>query len=279
MSTRDFEILYKEARLNLEPSSASTVVQILVAPQSSSYRSNGARPSSNPADEEKAYRAKNLATASSIYYRKHHASPRGILWRVLENDTVLSLRAADVCRQEKDAEAPLVLNLRFPSPIRAPCIGFADPEGHDALCVYVVDTANQLYSITLRQDHFKKRTTNDGGALGDAVRVWSPPGFGFKHPHRLAVVNPDQLIVTMHDGGILRFDRNRSHDGRALVWILWFEHWANWLQRRRGRSGRRRYTTLRDGAKVCVGWCLSAGARRFDMTRSTWRRPLQHRRP
>jgi nuclear pore complex protein Nup160 len=131
----------------------------------------------------------------------------------LENDTVLSLRAADVCKHEKDADAPLILNLRFPSPIRTPCIGLADPEEHDALCIYVVDQANHLYSITLRPDHFKKRSTIEGGLLGDACKVWSPPGFGFKHPHRLAVVNPDQLIVTMHDGGILRFDRNRSHEG------------------------------------------------------------------
>jgi len=215
MSTRDFETLYKEARLNLEPPSALSVVQIRVAPQSSSIRPNSTRPSSNPADDEKAYRARNLATASSIYYRKHHSSPRGILWRVLENDTVLSLRAADVCKLEKEADAPLILNLRFPSPIRTPCIGFADPEGHDVLCVYVVDQANQLYSIMLRPDHFKKRSANDGGVLGDACKVWSPPGFSFKHPHRLAVVNPDQLIVTMHDGGILRFDRNRLHDGKT----------------------------------------------------------------
>ncbi|KAK4449444.1 nucleoporin Nup120/160-domain-containing protein [Podospora aff. communis PSN243] len=246
MSTRDFEMLYKEARLNLEPPSASTVVQIRVAPQSSSYRSIGARSSSNPADDEKAYRAKNLATASSIYYRKHHNSPRGILWRVLENDTVLSLRAADVCRQEKDADAPLILNLRFPSPIRTPCIGFADPEGHDALCVYVVDTANQLYSIFLRPDHFKKRTTNDGGALGDAVRVWSPPGFGFKHPHRLVVVNPDMLIVTMHDGGILRFDRNRSHDAtETTFWKETIYNVAGWGQSLRGLVSFSRGSTIR----------------------------------
>jgi len=213
MSAIDFEVLYQEARLNLEPFSPSSIAQIRVAPQGPSARSSSIRSSVNAADDEKAYRAKNLATASSIYYRENHSSPRAVLWRVLENDTVLSLRAADLHKQQKEADVPLILNLRFPSAIRTSCIGFADPTDHDVLCVFVIDQSNQLYSITLRPDHFKKRSATDGAGLGEACKVYSPPGFSFKHPHRLAVVGPDQLIVTMHDGGILRFDRNTSHDG------------------------------------------------------------------
>lgn len=206
MASRDFEILYKETRLNLEPASQSSTVQIRVAPQGAYGRSSSGRNS----DDEKGYRSKNLATASSIYYRKHNSSPRGFIWRVLDNGSVLSLRVADVCKQEKEADAPLILNLRFPAAIRPSCVGFSDPEDYDALCVHLVDHANQLWSITLRPDHFRKRTATDGG-LGDACRSYSPPGFGFKHPHRLAVVSTDQLIVTMHDGGILKFDRSKGH--------------------------------------------------------------------
>lgn len=209
MAARNLQILYKEARLNLEPASQSSVAQIRVASQSAYGRSSSIR--SAAADDEKAYRSKNLATASSIYYRKHHSSPRGFLWRVLDDGTVLSIRVADVCKQQNEAEAPLILNLRFPAAIRTSCVAFADPEDYDALCVYVIDHSNQLYSITLRPDHFRKRAMIDS-TLGDACKSYSPPGFGFKHPHRLVVVNTDQLIVTMHDGGILRFDRNKSHE-------------------------------------------------------------------
>ncbi len=211
MAARDFEVLYKETRLNLEPASQSSTVQISVAPQSSPYTRGSLRRTSSSADDEKGYRSKNLATASSIYYRKHNNSPRGFLWRVLDDGTVLSLRVADVCKQQKDADAPLILNLRFPAAIRPSCVGFADAEDSDALFIHVVDYSNQLWSITLRPDHFRKRTATDGG-LGDACKPYSPPGFGFKHPHRLAVVNPDQLIITMHDGGILKFDRNKAQE-------------------------------------------------------------------
>ncbi len=212
MASRDFEILYKETRLNLEPASQSSTVQLRVAPHNAYTRSSSSRGASS-ADDERAYRSKSLATASSIYYRKHNNSPRGFLWRVLDNGTVLSIRVADVSKRQKESDTPLILNLRFPTAIRTPCVGFADHEDQDALCVFVIDHANQLWSITLRPDHFRKRAATEGG-LGDACKSHSPPGFGFKHPHRLAVVNSDQLIVTMHDGGILKFDRNK-HEGRC----------------------------------------------------------------
>ncbi|KAK3396546.1 nucleoporin Nup120/160-domain-containing protein [Sordaria brevicollis] len=237
MSARDFEILYKETRLNLEPSTSSSTVQIRVGSKNqSSFRSttSASARAINAADDEKTYRIKNLATASSVYYRKHHVSPRGFHWRVLENDTVLSIRAADVCKpnhsnQHNDApDAPLVLNLRFPSPIRTSCIGFSDPETLDALCVHVIDQSNQLHTITLRPDHFRKRQATEGG-LGDLCKSYSPSGFGFKQPHRLVVVNHEHLIVTMHDGGILRFDKNSRSTG-SNPWKETIYNVAGWGQ-------------------------------------------------
>lgn len=248
MVSREFEILYKETRLNLEPSSQSSTIQIRVAPQSAYGRSNLGR-SVTTADDEKGYRSRNLATASSIYYRKHNTSPRAFLWRVLDNGTVLSLRVADVCKKQKESDAPLILNLRFPSAIRPSCVGFADPEDHDALCVYVVDHSNQLWSITLRPDHFRKRVTTEGG-LGDACKPSSPPGFGFKHPHRLAVVHADQLIITMHDGGILKFDRNKGSDCKLQRHITVRRSELLTDTRRYQHLGERQSTTWLDGAKA-----------------------------
>ncbi|KAK3937097.1 nucleoporin Nup120/160-domain-containing protein [Diplogelasinospora grovesii] len=247
MNTRNAEILYKETRLNLE-STSSSVIQIPVASQSSSFlRPSAANRSSHVTDhDEKSYRARNLATASSIYHRKHHRSPRSFLWRVLENDTVLSIRAADVCKQQKEADAPLILNLRFPTAIRPSCIGFADPKEHDALCIFVVDQSNQLHSITLRPDHFRRRSATDGGFSAEICKSYAPPGFGFKHPHRLVVVNPDQLIITMHDGGILRFERNRSQEATdGVPWKETIYNVAGWSQSLRGLVPFQRNPTVR----------------------------------
>lgn len=215
MAPGEVHYVYKETRLNLEPQSASSTVQLRVpATRTSSHSRSSSRITNDGSvsEDEKTYRVKNLATASSIYRRKHHDSPRSFLWRVLENDTVLSIRAADVCKRQKEPDATLVLQLRFASPLRTSCIGFADCAEHDAVTVFAVDHANVLHSITLRPDAFRRRSVTDN--FSEACKSYSPPGFGFKYPHRLVAVSPDQLIVTMHDGGILRFDRNKSHEGR-----------------------------------------------------------------
>lgn len=212
MSSREVFSFYKETRLNLEPASSSSTVEVRIPSSSPNGRSSShkANPSRRSAEaDEQVWRTRNLATASSIFRRKHHGSPRIFLWRVLEDNTVLSIRVADVCKQERDPDAPLILNLRFASAIRESCVGFCDSVEHDALSVFIVDHANLLHSITLRPDFFRKRSAVENG-IAEACKSYSPPGFGFKYPHRLVAVNPDQLIVTMHDGGILRFDRNRS---------------------------------------------------------------------
>ncbi|KAH8884026.1 hypothetical protein GQ53DRAFT_409523 [Thozetella sp. PMI_491] len=248
MSSRDMQYLYKETRLDLEPASASSVVQLRIAPQSTANRLSSALRSSisgkGVGEDESAWQGKHLATASSIFDRKHHGSPRSILWRVLENGTVLSLQAADICKKQKEADANLVLHIRFSSPIRPSCIGFADPEDHDALYVFVIDQGNQLHSLAFRPDVFRKRTAVEG--LGDFCKSYSPPGFGFKHPHRLVAVSPNQLIVTMHDGGILRFDKNRSHDANGgNLWKETIYNVAGWGQSLRGLVPFQRNPTIK----------------------------------
>ncbi|KAL1879137.1 hypothetical protein VTK73DRAFT_7256 [Phialemonium thermophilum] len=240
---------YKETRLNLEPASASSVVELKIPSlvtshgRSSSHRNSTVDTSAGAYEQE--WKAKYLATASSIYHRKHHSSPRAFLWRLLEHNTVLSIRAADISRQQKDPDASLVLHLRFYSPIRPSCIGFADPVEHDALYVFLVDNSNILYSITLRPELFRKRSASEGG-LREFCKSYAPPGFGFKHPHRLVAISSEQLIVTMHDGGILKFDRNRTHDSvHGHPWRETIYNVAGWGQSLRGLVPFQRSPTVR----------------------------------
>ncbi|KAK7744871.1 hypothetical protein SLS53_003104 [Cytospora paraplurivora] len=210
----DSPVLFKETRVNLEPASPASIVYIrLPAPtRSRDRRSTGG---DKYGAEERTYRSKNLATAASIFHRQHHDSPRSFLWRVLEDDTVLSIRAADVCKQQDAADANLILHLRFPTPIRTSCIALADPAEHDALNIFVLDHSNYLYTITLRPDHFRKLSAVENG-LGDACKTHLAGTFSFKHPHRLVAVNAYQVVVTFHDGGLIRFDKNRSSNGQTV---------------------------------------------------------------
>ncbi|OLN95844.1 Nucleoporin NUP120 [Colletotrichum chlorophyti] len=231
MDSADTQYLYRETRLNLEPSSSSSVVNIRVP----SLTSNGTSAThkltngDNVSEDEVAFRLKNLAPASSVYHRKWHDAPRSFLWRLLEDGLVLSLRVVDTCRQEKTADAPLLLNFRFSVPLQPSCVAFADPREHDALSMFVLDESNFLYSFTLRPDFFRKRSAIEAGP-GDACKVYQPKVFGFKHPHRMVAANPDQVVVSLHDGGLVRLDRNKNQDPSNNPWKETIYNAQGWAQ-------------------------------------------------
>lgn len=207
--------LYKETRLNLEPSSNSYIVDVEL-PTTSSQTRTSRKPTKGPV-KNNALRA----STSSIYYRKHHNFPKGFLWRILEDDTILSIRTVDICKPKKAADANLILNFHFQQPIIPTCVAFCDPPDHDALSIFILDTANQLYNIFLRPDSFRKRSFADSG-LGDSCKIYQPNAFrtSFKHPYRLIAVNSDQLVATLSDGGHIRFDRNKAHNGMFYLYYL-----------------------------------------------------------
>jgi nuclear pore complex protein Nup160 len=173
MDSSDAPYVLKETRLNLEPPASAFVVNIKVPSTSASNRYQR-QSVQKPADEdETAFRLKNLATASSIYRRQWHDTPRSFLWRVLDDGSVLSIRVVDVSRTKDAPESSLILNFRFPAPIQPGCVALADPQEHDALGVYVLDQVNQLYSFMLRPEFFRKKSSMDA-VLTDFAKIYSP---------------------------------------------------------------------------------------------------------
>lgn len=209
MDSGETQYFYKETRLNLEPSSSSLVVNVRL-PGSNSRGQRDKRGNDN-ANDVSSLESKYLASASSIYHRKWHDSPRSFLWRVLENGTVLSVRVADVYKKDKESDSPLVLNFHFTTPIQPNCVAFADPQEHDALCVFVIDQSKHLWTFTLRPDLFRKRSAVDAG-LSDLAKRHVPTGLSLKHPHRMVAVSTDILLITVNDGGMIRFDRTSPSD-------------------------------------------------------------------
>lgn len=212
MDPGDTQYLFKETRLNLEPPSPASLVGIRVPSKAAGFRDQQRLlANDSPAEDETTFRLRHLATASSVYHRRWNDTPRSFLWRVLDDGRLLSIRAVDICKKDKAPDAPLVLNFIFAVPIQPGCVAFADPEEHDALCVFVLDQASQLYSFTLRPDLFRKRTAVDA-SLSELGKVQSPAGLGFKSPHRLLAVDVNILLATVNDGGIIRFDRIKTND-------------------------------------------------------------------
>ncbi|KAI1336435.1 nucleoporin Nup120/160-domain-containing protein [Xylariaceae sp. FL0016] len=203
---------YKETRMNFEPSSSAFTVDIkLPSSQPGSQRN------SNRSSRSDTFRARNCATESSVYHRVHHQYPKSFLWRVLDDSRILSLRTVDVYKPKKTPDTNLVLNFHFPHSIKPNCIALADPPDHDALVVYAIDSAQQLYTLFLRPDSFRKRSFAEGG-LGDSCKVHVSRTFGFRHPYRLCAIDSDQLVVSLYDGGHIRFERNKSTTGTQAPW-------------------------------------------------------------
>ncbi|KAI0404502.1 nucleoporin Nup120/160-domain-containing protein [Xylaria palmicola] len=231
MATREPPTFFNETRLNLEPSSPVFVVDVQllsVAAASRTKRQSNGSTRSNAAST--ALRTQGCATASAIYHRQHHQYPRSFLWRVLESNSVLNLRVADVCKPERAPDANFILNFHFPHAIRPSCIAFSDPPDHDALAVYVLDEAGQLYTLFLRPDSFRKRSFVEGG-LGDVCKIFTVNALqSFKTPYRLLAVNTGQLVVTLTDGGHIRLDKNKIDTAPQSAWKETFYNAKGWVQ-------------------------------------------------
>ncbi|GAO15099.1 uncharacterized protein UV8b_02390 [Ustilaginoidea virens] len=229
MDSGEIRYLFKETRLNLEPPAPSSVVNIRVSSKAATSRNQRRITDDTPIDDETTFRSKNLAVTASIYHRKWHHTPRSLLWRVLEDDTVLSIRAVDVCMEEKSPDSPLILNFNFDVPLMTGCVAFSDPEEHDALCVFVLDQTSQLYTFTLRPEFFRKRAAIDA-VLPELCKVHSPAGLSFKSPHRLVAVTADILLITASDGGMIRLDKAKNDDSSPGGWKESFFNVQGWAQ-------------------------------------------------
>lgn len=248
MDSGETHYLFKETRLNLEPPAPGSVVTIRVPSGASSSRTSQKALRDSPGDHETIFRRQNLANAAGIYHRQYHTSPRSFLWRVLDDGGLLSIRVVDVCKKDvKTPDALLVLNLQFSTPIQPGCVALSDPQEHDALYVYVLDQACQLFSFTLRPDFFRKRAPQDVSPSELGAKVQAPAGLGFKHPHRLVAVDQDTLLVTVNDGGMIRFDKQTAGSGKVAGLALTIR--ANIYQEQKDCS-EKPSSTCKDGHRI-----------------------------
>jgi len=212
--------LYKEARLNIEPAFPGSTIAFTLP--SSALSTFGGRPTvkrtimtEQYADQdEDAFTRRHLATDGSMVFRRHHQYPRSFLWRVLDNRKMLEIQAIDLDHDASDKfEASLTLLLQFPSPLRPFCVAFAEPNDRDALTVFAITTANELYTINLHRDFFASPAASEQD-IEHWCRRSEPALFSGRIPFRLVAVHTDELLVTLDDGAICRL----SWDKMGSFW-------------------------------------------------------------
>jgi DNA repair protein RAD51/nuclear pore complex protein Nup160 len=215
--------LYTETRLNLDRAHAASTV-LLELPASSSLPSrtpprrhvllqDGGR-LSRTADESSFARA-HLAGDGGVFFRRADRYPRSLLWRLLDGRALLEIQSVDLAQDvgERD-EASLTVQLRLPAAARPHAVAFADPDDFDALAVFVVTVAGELYSVLLHRDMFVHLKASEAPPP-DWCAVFAPPALRIKEPFKLMAHSASQLFVSLSDGGILKLDRKAGNDGMS----------------------------------------------------------------
>jgi DNA repair protein RAD51/nuclear pore complex protein Nup160 len=210
--------LYTETRLNLDQATTSSTVE-LVLPD---YDASNSRTPHNPertiitrttSSNEDAFSRENLASEGSIFFRRENRYPRTFLWRLLDLRKVLELQSVDLTQGAAEkTEALLTLRLRFPDAVRPFGVAFGDSDEKDALVVFAITKAGELYTITLHKDIFVHHKSSESLAP-DWCKVFVPPAFRIREAFRLSVVTAHELFVSLSDGGLLRLNRNNGDNG------------------------------------------------------------------
>ena len=155
--------LYQENRFNLDPISPESVDTVFVPTSGTTTfgtrdypkRRRIEKPSSY---DEATFIAEHIASESSIYFRPNvSATPRSLLWRILDDHRVLELKAIDL---EEPGSEPSNLNttlrLRLDNPIVPHGIAFAEARGErPAVIVHLITKRGEVVSITLRKEVFR----------------------------------------------------------------------------------------------------------------------------
>ena len=210
--------LTNETRVDLDPPTPPSLIQIQL-PSTNAFgriaRSERRVVNSVPTyDDEDTFSRSCIASASSIHFGKSRRHPRNFLWRVREDSKVLELRSADLSKGERETrEATLTLQLGFLGTIRHGCVSFAD-DGQDILSAFVLTKGNDLFTLSIPVDFFCNATASEKD-VDSWCKTFKPATFSMSRPHRMVASNPNQIIISLDDGRLLRLMRQDGADGSA----------------------------------------------------------------
>ena len=218
MSNSRATYLYTETRLNLDPAySGSTVELDLTDSENLSLPKREVVTGVRPSISEAAFSKHHLANDSSIYFRRESRYPRSFLWRLLDDRKLLELQSVDLTQDAGEkSEALLTIHIKFDNPVRPYGIAFADPDEKDALVVFIITMAGELFTITLHKDVFMHLKATESLPI-DWCKVYYPPAMRVREPYRLTAINANELFVSLSDGGLLKLDRKADEDGMAYL--------------------------------------------------------------
>lgn len=244
--------LYQEVQLSTTPASPASILNINTTGNNShavTLFGAGRKRAHNEISEldEESYARKYLASEASVFFRRKSRFPRSFLWRVLDDQRILEVQCVDLV-QESDGlqkEGSLTFHIELPAEIVKGGVAFADPEETDALEVFVLTTGNDLFTITLKKDLLARDVPPAEFDPTTVVKKYSPSSFGFRYPYRMVAVSSLEIIVSLHDGSLLRLERQANES--ATQWRETFYSEGGWGGTLKALNPLKRRQTVRYG--------------------------------
>jgi hypothetical protein len=215
MATARAPFLYTESRLNLDQSYSNSTVELTLPSNSSSVVKRTVVSNVEASSDIATFTRDHISSEGSVYFRRDERCPRSFLWRLLDDRKVLEIQSVDLSQDASEkSDAILTLLLRFPAAIRPFCIAFADPVERNALEVFAITTANELWTLTLRMELFVSLKFTET-ISPDWFKVLVPSIFSTYQPYRLFATSARQLFVSMTNGSVARLTRQAMEDGKS----------------------------------------------------------------
>ena len=243
-------ILHQETHLSVSPSSPSQVLHICTtgSQQSSTFGAGRKRGFDEISGlDEESYARKHLATEGSVFFRRQERAPRSILWRVLDDRKVLQLQCVDPLHDRRTAssESGLTFRIALPDEIIRNGVAFGDPEETDALEAFVLTTSSELYTFTLKRDILTRETAPRDFDATSCFKKYASNSLALRQAYRLVAVGNLELLISLHDGGLLRLQRQANENGAQ--WRETYFSEGGWSGTLRGLISLKRHQTVRYG--------------------------------
>lgn len=272
-------VLHQETSISPAPYSSSEVVHIQTSASTQLTPFGAGR--KRPFDEisgldEDSYARKYLATEGSVFHRRKGRTPRSFLWRVLDDRKVLEIQCVDLVRGGKvdKSTRQLVFRIEIEGGIVRNGVAFADAEETDALEAFVVSADGQLYTFTLKRDLLTRETPPTEFDATTCYKKFASSALSFRHPYCVVAVSSLELLISLHDGGFIRLQREPNNAGAR--WQEQNFSGGGWSGTLRGLISLKRHQTVRYGELDLETNAVAAMAKSPD-GKFIWTVTLDHR--
>ncbi|KAK5168076.1 uncharacterized protein LTR77_006644 [Saxophila tyrrhenica] len=270
--------IHQEARLSPSPGVPSQILTIDTTSdrlQSSAFAAGRKRGFHEVGGlDEENYARKYLATEGSVFFRRQERAPRSFLWRVLEDGKVLEVQSVDLVHDKATkSESCLTFRITLSHAVIKNGVALADPDEVDALEIFALTTNNDIYTITLKRDLLARETPPSDFDAKACFKKYASNSLAFRHPYRFVAVSSLELLISLHDGGLMRLVRQTNHTGAQ--WRETFFSEGGWSGTLRGLIPLRRYQTIRYGNIELEPSAIAAMAKSPD-GKHIWTVSLDH---